>query len=246
MITLATILYENNFINFFNEEKWFWNYKHDLITERLLVINNLSSENIFNDLVNEFGKKYDFKVCFVRDSAEYSLKRFNLNLDKNNVGYVYTIPYFVMFTNIKTDYVLNVATDCMGDILMGDDFIYESVELLKTNNHCLLTTLPWAKNNGTHNERNGLTCGEHETISYNLSEYKTENFCPSFGFADQVFLISSKNIDEINFNPPESRRYNGPGYCGGICFEKRIVDYSCYSNRFRYIHNKNSYYVHNS
>jgi len=243
MVTLSTILYENNFFNFFNEEKWFWNYSHELITEKLLIINNLNSETIFNNLVDEFKKKYNFKICFVKDFEEYSLKKFNLNLDKNNIGYVYSIPYFVMFANISTDYVLNVATDCMGDILIDDSFIYDSIKLLDTNNNCLLTSLPWSKNNLPHN---GLTCGEYETISYNLLEYKTENFCPSFSFADHLFLISSKNINKINFNSPESNKYFGPYYCGGICFEKKIVDYSSESNKFRFIYNKNSYYIHNS
>lgn len=243
MITLTTVLYEGNFFNFFNDEKWFWNYNHELITEKLLVINNLNSETIFNDLVNDFKKKYDFEICFVKDFEEFSLKKFKLDLDKNNIGYVYTIPYFVMFTNVKTDYVLNVATDCMGDILIENDFIYESINSFETNNYCLLTSLPWSKNNQIHN---GLTCGEYETISYNLQEYKTESFCPSFSFADHVFLISSKNINKINFNLPDSGRYLGPEYCGGICFEKKIVDYLSFSNKFRFIYNKNSYYVHNS
>jgi hypothetical protein len=249
MITLTTILYESNFFNFFNDKKWFWNYNHELITEKLLVINNLSSEIIFNDLVNEFKKKYNFKICFVKDFEEFSLKKFNLNLDKNNTGYVYSTPYFVMFTNVKTDYVLNVATDCMDDIFMDDNFIYESINLLKTNNNCLLTSLPSSKNNepgGVLSKHNGLTVGEHETISHNLLEYKTNSFCPTYDFADHLFLTSIKNMEETDFNSPEGGKYHGPSYCGEICFEKKIVDYSCLCNKFRFIYNKNSYYIHNS
>jgi len=207
-----------------------------------LVINNLSFEIIFNDLVNEFKKKYNFKICFVKDFEEFSLKKFNLNLDKNNTGYVYSVPYFVMFTNVKTDYVLNVATDCMNDIFVGEDFIYDSIELLQKNKRCLLTCLPPSKNNQPHN---GLTPGEYETTAYNLLEYKTDNFCPSYSFADHTFLTSIKNMEETDFNSPDGGRYHGPSYCGEICFEKKIVDYFCLSDKFRFIYNKNSYYIHN-
>ena len=93
---------------------------------------------------------------------------------------------------------------------------------------------------------NGLTVAEHETISYNLLEYKTDNFWPNYGFADHVFLTSIKNMEETDFNSPDGGRYMGPSYCGGICFEKKIVDYLSFSNKFRFIYNKNSYYVHNS
>lgn len=242
MITLSTILYEKNFSNFFDHENWFWKFQNSLVTNKMIVINNLSSINDFIKISSEWKKNYDFKIFFVSDYENEAKKKFNLNLDKNNNGYVYTMPYYVMFINTKTEYILNVATDCMGDIVMENEFIVDSINELKNNIKCLVTTLPWVKNNVS---QNGVTCGEHEMITYGLSMYETENFHPSYGFSDQVFLTSIKNMEESDFNCPDSGKYFGPIYCGGICFEKKMIDYFSFSNKFRFIYNKNNYYIHN-
>lgn len=243
MITLSTILYENNFLNFFNENNWFWNFKNKHITEKLIIVNNLTSKDLFNKVSSNWSYQYNFKVFFVEEFENFAKEKFNLNFDKNNLGYVYTIPYYVMFSQTNTNYILNVATDCMNDILIEEDYLINSINELDNNHHCLITSLPWSKNNQTNN---GLTCGEYETMSYRLTDYKTDDFCPSYSFSDQVFLTSIKNMNQVNFNSPDSGRYLGPHYCGGICFEKKIVDYLSFSNKFRFIYNKNSYYVHNS
>jgi len=184
MITLSTVLYEKNFLNFFNESTWFWNFEHEFITEKLIVINNLVSKDLFSEISKNWSKKYNYRVCFVEEYENLAKEKFNLNFDKTNVGYVYSIPYYVMIVNTKTEYVLNVATDCMNDIFIEDEFLYQSINELNTNDKCLMTTISWVKPTQEDNE---TYCGKHEMDSYKLFNYKTDYFYPSYGFSDQFF-----------------------------------------------------------
>ena len=100
----------------------------------LLLLNKIDKSN--QELLEEQVQTWQIKVPNAEIFPISALEKFNVNLDRNNIGYIYSIPYFVMFLNIETDYVLNIATDCMGDILIENDFIYESINSLETNNYC--------------------------------------------------------------------------------------------------------------
>ena len=64
MITLNTILYEGNFTDVLNENSWFFNFESRYITKKMLTINNLTSIDLFNQLVDKLKIKHDFDVVF--------------------------------------------------------------------------------------------------------------------------------------------------------------------------------------
>ena len=130
MITLSTILYEKNYKNFFNEENFFWKFNSKYITSKILIINNIDSVEEFNEKINEWKKKFSFDIFFVSEYEEESIKHFNLNINKNQVGYLYSIPYYVMSNVCNTKYLLNIATDCTKNITLNDDFFGHKVCLL--------------------------------------------------------------------------------------------------------------------
>ena len=117
MITLNTIIYEGNFDKFLNKDCWFFTFSSKHITKKLITVNNLSSTEHFLTKVNELKKTYDFDIVYVSEHKDFANKIYNLNIDENTLGYYYTMPYFVAINNITTEYILNVASDCISDYL---------------------------------------------------------------------------------------------------------------------------------
>lgn len=244
MITLNTIIYEGNFDKFLNKDCWFFTFSSKLITKKLITVNNLSSTESFLTKVNELKKIYDFDIVYVSEHKDFTNKIYNLNIDENTVGYYYTMPYFVAINNITTEYILNVASDCMGDILIDDDFLSSGIEEIKTNPKCSTAMVAWVKNNKIM--ENGLTVGqyeENETVKHNGTLY----FNYTKGFTDQFFLGNIEKLKHINYNLDSNyaNTYNGPTY-GGNCFEKRIVAHQNYNNIYNCIYKGSQYYIHDT
>ena len=166
-------------------------------------------------------------------------------MDQNTIGYHYTIPYFVMLDNIKTDYVLNVAGDSVQDIYIDDNFLEDSLEELESNPLCSSTMVSWVKDNRTM--ENGKTVGQHEYDE--LVKLKgvdnPEKFTYTTGFTDQFFLTRTENLRRNNYNldPIYSESYKGPSY-GGNCFEKRIVGIQVYTGTYNCVYKGQNYYIH--
>jgi hypothetical protein len=187
MITLNTIIYEGNFREVLNNDSWFMTFSDELITNKMLTINNVLSIDELNILLDKYPK---VKKFYVNDYDEIVKLKFNLNIDKNTVGYYYTIPYFVAIENTKTEFLLNVASDCMLDILVTNDFFVDSIKEIKSNKKCSTTMIGWTKNSP-----NKLKIGEYENIEtfkkLNKPFYDSENFNYRFGFTDQFFLAET-------------------------------------------------------
>jgi hypothetical protein len=252
MITLNTILYEGNFVKYLTDDCWFFTFKSKYITKKLLTINNLTSIELFNELINKLKVKHDFDVVFVSDYDTEAIKKFNLNMDANSIGYWYSIPYFVDILTITTPFIFNVSSDCCDEIKVNDDYFEKSINILNGDNDYPVTTLPWGEHWGTVGVPNGIpshvSCvGEWEQL--NLPEYTIEKALDDFWcsgvFSDQVFIGHIDKLKAIDYNCPKMGRYNGPPYGGSNAFEARLSEYLAKNNLFRLIFkNKELYYKH--
>jgi hypothetical protein len=246
MITLNTILYEGNFDNFLVKDCWFFTFKSKFITNKLLTINNLTSIDRFNEKIETLNKMYNFDVIFVEDTVAEVKNFFKINMNKDTIGYYYTIPYFVTIFNVKTNYILNVASDCMGDIKISDKFLEDSLIELENNTLCSTTMVSWVKGNMLINGKT-VAQNEHDSLVKNYNNLtELENFTYTNGFTDQFFLGKTSKLKDIDYNLvlKYSSSYHGPPY-GGDCFEKRMVGHQKYNNIYNCVHKSDDYYVHN-
>jgi hypothetical protein len=244
MITLNTILYEGNFDKFLSKDSWFFNFNSKYITKKMLTINNITSTEKFINKVNDLKELFDFHIVYVEDYKDIVNKKYDLNIDKSTIGYYYTIPYFVAIENVNTQFLLNIASDCMEDINISDDFFKNGIKEINTNPLCSSVMVSWVKNNKIM--VNGLTVGQHEE-NETANHTGSKKFNYTKGFTDQFFLASVEKLKKINYNIDISfsNTYNGPSY-GGNCFEKRIVGYQNYNKIYNCISKSSEYYIHNN
>ena len=254
MITLNTILYEGNFKNYLQEDCWFFKFKNKFITKKLLTINNLTSIDLFNELINKLKLNHEFDVVFVSDYENEAISFFNLNMNRNSIGYWYSIPYFVDILTIKTPFIFNVSSDCCNEIKLNDDFFEKSINILNADNDYPVTTLPWCEHWETTGAPNGIppyvTCvGEWEQIntpSYTADKALNNFWCTDV-FSDQVFIGHIDKLKKVDYNCPKMGRYNGPEYGGTDAFEARLSEYLAKNNLFRLIFKSNELsYKHNN
>ena len=252
MITLNTIVYEGNFKEVLHENSWFFNFESIFITKKMLIINNLTSIDLFNNLFSELKNKYDFDIVFVDDYVNQSLDFFKLNMDSTSVGYYYSIPYFVAILNSKTPFIFNVSSDCCNPIKINDSYFEKSIKILNDYNDFLITTLPWGEDWTITGVPNGIpknvTCvGEWEqinSINYNDDKSLNDFWCSSC-FSDQVFIGHVEKLKKADYNCPKMGFYKGPPYGGDNAFEARLSEYLVKNNTFRLIFkNNNLYYKH--
>jgi hypothetical protein len=255
MITLNTIIYEGNYNDFLKETNWFFNFNSKYITKKIITVNNLNSVDDFQIKVNVLKKTFDFDVIYVDDSLNDVKNFFNLNIDKTNVGYYYTVPYFTSIYNTSTEYFLNVASDCMDDIKISDEFFEKSFIELTENSLCCSTMVSWCKDNeittDVYSPHFGITIGEYEELEsvkkLNRDIPKSQNFTFRYNFTDQFFLSKTENLKTINYNIDEnvsSMWYTGPQY-GGNCFEKSMVGHHIINNIYNFVFKNTDYYIHN-
>jgi hypothetical protein len=240
MITLNTIIYEGNYNDFLNEKTWFFTFNSKYITKKLITVNNLESIDLFNEKINTLKKIYDFDIVFVNDYIDDVKKEFNLELNQTDVGYYYTIPYFVSLLNYTTEYFLTVATDCMSIISVGDDFFENSFNELNQNEICLTTTINWM------NDEKVPEVEETDTFKkINRTYIPSKNFFIRYNFTDQFFLGKTKKLKNLNYNVSEwsSQYYLGPSYCGG-CYEKRMVAIHVENNYYNLVYKGKYHYRH--
>jgi hypothetical protein len=254
MITLNTILYEGNFINFLKPDTWFFKFKSEFITKKLITVNNLKSIELFTQKINELKEIVDFEVVFVDKNLNEVLEFFKLDINNSQLGYYYTIPYFTSLFYTNTEYFLNVASDCMDNILVDNTFFELSFTQLDNNPLCLTTMVSWYLNNAITTDLSsphyGKTIAEYEEsetkriLKKNLDT--SENFNIRYNFTDQFFLGRTDVLKTIDYNVDEnvsSMYYPGPTY-GGNCYEKRMVGYNILNNKYNFIYKGNNYYIH--
>lgn len=247
MITLTTILYEGNFDNFLVKDCWFFTFKSKFITNKLLTVNNLTSIDRFNKKIEALKEVYDFDVIFVEDTANEAKEFFQIDINKDVTGYYYTIPYFVTIFNLKTNYILNIASDCMRDIKVSDNFLEDALIELENNPICSTAMVSWVKDNMFINGKT-VAQNEHDVFVKgrdNLDE--RENFTYTNGFTDQFFLGKTSKLREIDYNSALKycSSYQGPSY-GGDCFEKRMVGHQTFNKLHNCVYKDSDYYIHDS
>lgn len=246
MITLNTIAYEGNFEKLLSSDSWFFKFNSNLITNKTITINNIVNKNKFNTLLNEMSIKHVFDVIYVE--LDELNKVFNLNINQSTLGYNYTIPYFAAINKIETPFILNIASDCMDDIYIDDEYLNASIEELQNNKNCLSTMVAWTKNNYVMS--NGKKIGEYEedeSFKIIKNNPKLSNkFNYRFNFTDQFFMASIDELKKLNYNIDESHSnkiYFGPQY-GGNSFEKRMASNQVYNNQYNCVFKGNQYYIH--
>jgi hypothetical protein len=254
MITLNTIIYEGNFVEFLNSDNWFFNFKSKFISKKIITVNNLSSIDLFLEKVQELKKIENFEIFFVENNLDMVLEFFKLNINKSQLGYYYTIPYFTSLFYTNTEYFFNVASDCMDNIFVGDEFFELSFKELNNNPLCLTTMISWYLNNAVTTDSNSPHFGrtvadyeESETKRILKKDYETsDNFNIRYNFTDQFFLGRTDVLKQINYNVDEnisSKYYPGPSY-GGNCYEKRMVGFNIINNKYNFVYKGNNYFIH--
>jgi len=248
MITLSTIVYEGNFDKVLSDDCWFMKFKSPLISDKIIVVNNLTSKERFLEKTNNLITKYHFEIIYVDELKDIVIEKHKLGINESTHGYYYTIPYFCLFEKVKSKYVLNVASDCMDDINIDSTFLSTAMYELDTNEFCSTAMVAWTKDNRIMT--NQVTIGRHENYEtfriLGRKYMESDNFNYSFGFTDQFFMGNVDKFKAIDYNIPESiseKIYNGPNY-GGNSFEKRIVGHQIQNNICNCIYKGNNYYIH--
>ncbi len=248
MITLHTVLYDGNFESLLTDNCWFFKFKSDYITNRLITINNITKTDKFNEKLTEMKHKYKFDIVYVSDNKDSTNDIFGVNINEKTLGYYYTMAYFVGINNIDTEFILNVSSDCMDDISIDDDYLKASIIELRDNPSCSTTMVAWTKDNYTM--ANGLKVGEYENIEtfkhLNKDFVEGKLFNYTFNFTDQFFMGDVSKLKKINYKIDESISnliYNGPSY-GGNSFEKRMVGHQIQNNVYNCVFKGNQYYIH--
>ena len=230
---LTTTLYEKNFRHVLKTDNWFFKFNSPLITKKLIIVNNISSQIEFNSMKKEFEDKAHF--VYSDDIWEEAVKAFNCDLHKGEISYWYSIQYFcALYVGLQDgiNYVFNVGADCYTEDLEMDDFLRDSSLLLDEDPSVLLTTIPWTKGDF---EPTGI----HEQNIYNINK-RHDSFWFSKVVSDRVFLASPKKLQEVNFNIKQDI-HPFPGY-GGYSFEKRLCNHMIISDFYRAIYKKYDYH----
>jgi hypothetical protein len=246
-MVLNTLLYENNYKKILNEQSWFFNYQSDIITKKLITVNNVSGRDFMESELDSWKEKYNFEYFFVEDYEKQAIDFFNLDIDKKTtIGYYYIIPYFSLTLFLNEGFVFHVSEDCTQKLYFDDTFLIESKKEILNNDKIPATTLSW----GYPKQSFGKDVGEWEQeeafIAKNKVEPNLDNFWMSIGFSDQLFVASVDKLKKIDYN---LENYDGPGCCGApYCpnsWERRLSDYLYNNDQYRGVWKNNQhYYIH--
>jgi len=233
MITLITTVYEKDFEHVLNFDGWFFNYSHDLITKKIVLINNIESLDRFNLLKEKFNKHFDF--YYTNQYLDEINERFNLNVNQNEKSYYYSVQHYCGLLLSKTKHIFYVGPDCEIHSEDLSDFFKKSIKTFDNDDDIISTTLFWA-------DLNFLP----ETIKHEEAtiDKKHDDFYLSKIFSDQVYFISKNKGMSVDFTN-DSPLHNFPQY-GVNSFEYRLTNYLITNKKYRGIIKNNSYYIHKS
>ena len=246
-MVLNTLLYENNYKKILNEESWFFNYQSDIITKKLITVNNVSGRDFMESELDSWKEKYNFEYFFVEDYEKQAIDFFNLDIDKKTtIGYYYIIPYFALTLFLNEGFVFHVSEDCTQKLYFDDTFLIESKKEILNNDKIPSTTL----NCGYAKQSFGKDVGEWEEEESFRIKNKTEpslnNFWMSIGFLDQFFVASVDKLKKIDYNLEsyDNPVCSGTSYCPNS-WERRISEYLYKNDQYRGIWKNNQhYYIH--
>lgn len=248
MITISTLLYEGNYRSVLAEEGWFLNYDSDLVSKKLIAVNNVKDRKFIHELLQRTGKYHSkIEFFFVEDLESECIQFFNLNIDKKATqGYYYIIPYFALTLHVNDGFFFHVSEDCSRDIRFSNEYIEASVKEIATNDKILVTTIGW----GFPKQSHGYDVGEWEQIETfrlkNKTEPENNNFWHSVGFVDQIFIANANKLKSVNYNIEtyDNPIYHGPWYCPNS-WERRVAEYMYKNDLYRGVWKKSEdYYIH--
>lgn len=243
MITLYTSVYEKNIVNVLLDG-WFVNYKNDLITKKVVVVNNVVNWALYNEL-----KQHHQDIEFVHhsDYVDQINAAFGVNLDSSKAEYYYSVQQYVsLLVETGNKFVFYVGSDCK--IVSSDltPFLQKSINLINNNPDVITTTLPWF--DATKSEWYDI---EEDLAKswYNPSKpgtYKSidPEFCSSVIFSDQVWVGNIAKLKTCDFTDSRDL-YGFPPYAGNS-FEKRLANYFMTHNKYRALYRTSDHYIHKS
>ena len=252
MIIIATLLYQGNYLEILNENSWFTKYNPKYAHKKLIVVNNVQDREYIEYALNEYKERQDIEYFFIEDYEKLAISTFNLDIDRNKtIGYFYIIPYLALALKLETDYVFMVSADCTNTLTFEEDYVLNSIKEIENNPIVFSTSLNW----GPKGFSMGYDVGEWEQINTykykNKEEANNDKFWYTVGFSDQVFIVSKKNLMNVDYNldPNFVRELNSP-ICQGTPYcpeswERRVSEYLYKNNMYRGVwKNNNHYYIH--
>jgi len=233
MITLTTTVYEKDFRIILNKENWFYNYKNDLITKKNVIVNNIQNIDEFISLKKEFEN--DFNFFYSSDYLDKINQTFNLNVNTNEPSYYYSVQHYTNILINENKYSFYVGADCTIVSNSLELFLKRSIDLLKTEESVMSTTLPWVKPEMS----DSVGIGEQGSIEKLISDFYLSKV-----FSDQVYFIDTDKIKKADFTITE-RLHPIPEY-GINGFEYRLTNHLITNNNYRAIYKGDSHYIHKS
>ena len=195
--------------------------------QKNLIINNVK-DRILVTKYAEIKKRNGVidNYYFAEDYAEEVLAHFNIDKDKFDGGYYYSIAELVSIYLCNTKYLLHFSSDSYL-VDCKNDWIAESIKIFNERSDVIVANPIW-------NYEFENACNE--------SFGEIDNFFLGFGFSDQCFLIKTDVFKKDIYNERnlDSERY--PKY-GGELFEKRVDSFMRNNNLYR-ITNKHQIYIH--
>lgn len=233
MITLVTTVYEKDFEFVLNTDSWFFNYTNELITKKIVLINNIQNLNKFNSLKEKFKDYFDF--FYTEDYIDTINETFKLNVNKNEKSYYYSVQHYCALILSQTNYIFYVGPDCKIYSEDLTDFFTYSMEAINDDDDIISTTLFW------DDLKILPQTIEHEEA---LITKKHDKFFLSKIFSDQVYFVSKNKCLVVDFTN-ETQLHQFPFY-GINSFEYRLTNYLITNKKYRGIIKNNSYYIHKS
>lgn len=237
MITLFTTLYEKNKDYLLSDNNQMTNINFDLITEKIIGINNVNLKLEDYEKMKNLTDKYNIHFLIINDSVDKVKNFFNLDINDKTLGYYYTIQYFSFILNCKTDYLLLCASDC--DPVINDDYLINSINELNDED-VITTSVIWGGDNNKIPDFYPAIGEQEFTFNFLNIEKENKNFWYNIGFSDQFFMTKIDKIKNCDFNLYHKLGDRFPGY-GGMSFEKRLSNYLTINKKFRAIYNKGYY-----
>jgi hypothetical protein len=238
MVTLTTIIYEGNFRNILREDSWYMNFTSKYITKKRLNVNNISEISEFNNLVEKMKDKgFDFEIVYVDNFINDVNNFFNLNINKQTLGYNYTAPFFVDVLTINTPYIFNINSDSQHYLFIDDSFLEDSIKIMDDED-VIITTVPWTD---YFFDENGNSVGLHEEKNNNKRD---QNFWFSDVMSDQLYFSKIDKLKKCDFTNTQ-HLHPFPSY-GGYSFEFRLCNYLKLNKKYRGIYKGNNFYTANN
>lgn len=201
------------------------NYEFD---QKNLIINNVKDrKKVAKYAEIKKSKGIIDNYYFAEDYADVVLKHFEIDKEKFNGGYYYSIAELTGIFLCKTKYLLHLSSDSLI-VSNKTDWISDTLKVFDSRDDIIIANPIWNFN--------------YQAVTDEMIEEIDDNFYIGFGFTDQCYLIKKdiffgKIYNEYNI---ESDRY--PKY-GGELFEKRVDSYMRNNNLHRIIH-KHKVYIH--